>query len=90
MHLQGNFGKAGAVVNDTTGVCKIGREVVEDCIKKPRGNLFNMAVTLKTTYIKVHKFYGGPSCEAVGVWDFETGEHRAPTIYDLAKRHKAL
>ena len=29
--------KAGAVVDDETGVCKIGRDVVEDCVKKAPG-----------------------------------------------------
>ena len=77
--------KAGATVDDSTGVCKIGREVVEDCIKKAPSEFVQYGRDLKNNIHQgPYKFYGGPSCEAVGVWDFETGEHRAPTIYDLA------
>lgn len=77
--------KAGAIVNDETGVCKIGREVVADCIEKAPGEFIQYGrVPKDNVYQGPYRFYGGPSAEAVGVWDFETGEHRAPNIYDLA------
>lgn len=77
--------KAGAIVNDDTGVCKIGREVVEECIRLAPGEFTQYGRSEKNNvYQGAYRFYGGPSCEAVSVWDFETGEHRAPNIYDLA------
>ncbi|MDY2985516.1 MAG: trimethylamine methyltransferase family protein [Synergistes jonesii] len=77
--------KAGAVVDDVTGVCKVGREIVEECIKRAPGEFTQYGRVAKNNIQQgPYRFYGGPSAEAVGIWDFETGEHRAPNIYDLA------
>lgn len=77
--------KAGALVNDETGVCKIGREIVRDCIKKAPGNFTQYGrIDKHNVEQAAFRFYGGTSCEAVSIWDIETGEHRPPNIYDLS------
>ena len=77
--------KAGAIVDDKTGVCKVDRDIVEECIKRAPGEFTQYGREPKNDiHQNPFRFYGGPSCEAVGVWDFETGEHRPPNIYDLA------
>lgn len=78
--------KAGAIVNDETGVCKIGREIVQHCIETAPSEFVQYGRELKNNvYQGPNRFYGGPTCEAVSVWDIETGEHRQPNIYDLAE-----
>ena len=77
--------KAGAVVDENTGICKIGKEIVDYCIaaapkeftqygRDPRHNILQGG----------SRVYNATAGEAVTVTDLETGERRESTLYDLA------
>ncbi|MDO4561501.1 MAG: trimethylamine methyltransferase family protein [bacterium] len=77
--------KAGALVDDETGVCRIGREIVAHCIAAAPKEFVQYGREPKYDLQQGGaKFYSGTAGEAVSVTDIETGEHRLPTLYDLA------